>query len=868
MGLFSWRSVASKNQNIKRTANSLSLMAKLLLWLLPSVVLIVLAEGFMSYRVSYNFIDIALERTVRVQTLAIAHDVNNFLETCKQDLLFVAQGAVNEKELLDFLARKKTFGGITYRELSYISPNEQEHVFLVTNNKKTMRIPENKISAMTPDPFLIFEEAKNLEPKHVLLTRITRAEYPFPSIDSRNHRVTSHIIRFVTPCDPDGDGRYGYLVLAVDIMQVRDILSLYNSPQSPLWGYPRSDQIRFNYLFDPHGWILFQSEDMNREEPPLSTYLTRTNMEGTLGRPNLNCAFRPSTANTPFWEMIKHISEGKPDLQRITNKKSNSKDSSQYYFSYAPVTFDSGDGNNKVFWGVALVDRSKLTTSARYRHMDSLFIITLVAVIGISLLLFIISRMVTRPMLQLSRNVKEFRSTGDIKKIDLNIASYESEMLSKTINEMIDIIHKQREELELQDKIMQAASLTEKADMTNDLIHEEESSGLDILPEIVGYGPKIVQLKSDILKASQANVDVLIIGETGTGKQLAAEAVHRHSNRSDKQFISINCGALDESLLLDTLFGHVKGAFTEARSSRKGAFLEAHGGTLFLDEIQAASSKVQQSLLRAVSMRKIKPLGSDKDIDVDVRLIAATNVNLPELIKEGEFREDLYFRLKVVTVRTPSLKEHPESISTLTMYYLHQAEKMVDKQNLALSKGAMVKLKTYDWPGNIRELINIITRAVVMTEHEVIQASELRLEGEDLIEKTTAITEIHCSPHETEPTKSVSTRSDKAAQPISKYGQEKTESVSSTTDSKASQKSMPHPANPTKGTSSPKLNARQRKAFPEIMRCKKISRQEYQDIVGEDLPSRTAVYDLQDMVRKRLLIKTGKGPSTRYVVVE
>jgi len=857
VGFFSWQFPTPEGQAVKDGPKGMSLMAKLILWLLPSVVLILLAEGFLSYRVSYNFIDLALERTVRVQTLAIAHDVSSFLETCKRDLLFVAQGAASKKELLDFLARKKAFGGIKYRELSYISPDEKGHVFLVTKNEKIFQIPEKKISDMTPDPFWVFEEATKLKPGHVMLSRITRAEYPFPSIDSTNRRVTSHVIRFVTPCDPDGDGRYGYLILAVDVMQVRDILSLYNSPQSPLWGYPRSDQMRFNYLFDPHGWILFQSEDMNRETPALSTYLARTDLEGTLGRPKLDCAFRPSTTSKPFWKMIEDISEGKTDLLRVADNAGNSNNAEQYYFSYTPVAFDSGDGNPKVFWGIALVDRSKLTQTARHRHLNDLFIIILVAVAGLSLILFIISRMVTRPMLQLSRNVDKFRSTGEIKKIDLNTAGYESERLSKTINDMIDIIHMQRAELKQKTEIIQATSLMEKVDMTNDLPGDEENAGLNIIPEIVGYGPKIVQLKSDILKASQADVDVLIIGETGTGKQLTAEAVHRHSKRSSKPIISINCGALDENLLLDTLFGHIKGAFTEARSGRKGAFLEAHGGTLFLDEIQAASAKVQQSLLRAISMRKFKPLGSDKDVDVDVRLIAATNTNLPELIKQGEFRKDLYYRLKVVTVCTPSLKEHRESISLLTRHYLRQAEQIVGRQGIALSKGSLEKLKQYDWPGNIRELINVITRAVVMTEHDVIQASELRLEGED----------GHRPPSEMNQADSVSAKPEEAARPAPvQEPEERIGSVSPTSIPKAPQIAPPHPAGFQDGANMPKLNDRQRKAIPEIMRCTKISRQDYQNIVGDDLPSRTAVYDLQDMVKKGLLVKTGKGPATRYVV--
>ncbi|WP_461208640.1 sigma 54-interacting transcriptional regulator [Desulfocurvus sp. DL9XJH121] len=840
-------------------------MTKLMFWLLPSVVIIVLAEGLVSYRVSYKFIDIALERNVRVQTLAIAHGVNTFLDTCKRDLLFVAKGSMNEASLRDFLARKKASGWTGYRELSYVSPDNEGHVILVSKGQDIFRIPEGRVSNMSPDPFMVFEEAKGLKPGQVSLSRIVKAEYPFPSKDSKSRRVSSHIIRFATPCDPDGDGRFGYLVLAVDVRRVRDILSLYNSDQSPLWGYPRSDELRFNYLFDPQGWILFQSEDLNQDDPPLTTYLARTGLDGTLGRPGLDCAFRPSSGNMPFWSMIADIGESKANLLRVADKGTETGEIKQYYFSYAPVTFDSGDGKPRVHWGVAYVDRSKLTLAAGYRHLDSLFIITLVAVGGISLILFVTSRLVTRPVLLLSRSVDKFRSTGEIRKIDLHAAGYETGLLSETINDMIDIIRQQRTELKQKDEIIRAVSLMEKADIASEVPRDADGAELNIIPEIVGHGPKIVQLKSDILKASQADVDVLILGETGTGKQLTAEAVHRHSGRSSKPFISINCGALDENLLLDTLFGHVKGAFTEARGDRKGAFLEAHGGTLFLDEIQAASAKVQQSLLRAISMRKIKPLGSDKELDVDVRLIAATNADLPELIKAGDFREDLYFRLKVITVQTPSLKEHPESIPALTMYYLHHAEQMVGRKGVALSKGALEKLKQYEWPGNIRELINVITRAVVMTEHDIIQATDIRLEGEDRLGLAGAL-----------PGAEPWARRDGAAPepgPGRGPGRGPVDEEPASAEAEPAepgaglpaQASPPRPA-PQGGGAMSRLNARQRRAYPEIMRRAEISRQDYQDIVGGGLPSRTAVYDLQDMVKKGLLTKSGKGPATRYVV--
>jgi DNA-binding NtrC family response regulator len=315
-------------------------------------------------------------------------------------------------------------------------------------------------------------------------------------------------------------------------------------------------------------------------------------------------------------------------------------------------------------------------------------------------------------------------------------------------------------------------------------------------------------------------VDVLIIGETGTGKQLAAEAIHRLSARCEKPFISINCGALDENLLLDTLFGHVRGAFTEAKTERKGAFLEADQGTLFLDEIQVASPRVQQAMLRAIAVRKIKPLGSDRETDVDVRLIVASNVDLREAIQSGQFREDLYFRLKVITIHTLPLREQKENIPMLARHFLTLQERMAGRAGMGLSKGALSKLMRYDWPGNVRELQNCITRAVVMAERPVIQAEDIPLDVGDW-----------------------------DGDPGSGFLPAAVRSAEA--DGPAID-----------------LNHRQRKAWTAIMAQGRITRSRYQEIIGGNLPTRTAIYDLQDLVSKGILKKTGSGPATHYVLSE
>jgi DNA-binding NtrC family response regulator len=358
---------------------------------------------------------------------------------------------------------------------------------------------------------------------------------------------------------------------------------------------------------------------------------------------------------------------------------------------------------------------------------------------------------------------------------------------------------------------------------------------LSRIPEIIGIGPAISNMKVNILKASQVEVDVLITGETGTGKQLVAEAIHNHSARSEMPFVSINCGALDENLLLDALFGHVKGAFSEAKEDRNGAFVEANGGTLFLDEIQSASPKVQQSLLRALASRKVKPLGSDRELLVDVRIVAATNEDIPSLIEDKSFREDLYYRLKVVSIATPALREHRENIALLSVYYLKQAEALAGRENLNLSKGALAKLVNYDWPGNVRELVNCITRAAVMAENDIIQQEEIRLENE------------------------LYAWSAHLAQPQSPTDKTKSAEIL------ADEQERPAPARPQEPESA--LNARQKEAWTVIRKQGTVTRKDYQELVGGNLPTRTAIYDLQDFVKRGLLVKQGKGPSTRYEVI-
>jgi transcriptional regulator with PAS, ATPase and Fis domain len=251
------------------------------------------------------------------------------------------------------------------------------------------------------------------------------------------------------------------------------------------------------------------------------------------------------------------------------------------------------------------------------------------------------------------------------------------------------------------------------------LVGHEASGG------IIGSTESMRRVHHLITKAAACSLPVLIQGESGTGKELVAQAIHQKSGRSAQRFFSENCSAISESLLESELFGHVRGAFTGADRDRKGILELAHGGTLFLDEIGDMSVRMQSKLLRALQEREIRPVGGKESIRVDVRIISATNRSLHGLIKEGTFREDLFYRINVITVDLSPLRDRKEDIPALVEHFLDRIAAETALSRRAFSCGALELLSEYDWPGNIRELENVVQRAVALSETDRIDATEL-----------------------------------------------------------------------------------------------------------------------------------------------
>jgi len=250
---------------------------------------------------------------------------------------------------------------------------------------------------------------------------------------------------------------------------------------------------------------------------------------------------------------------------------------------------------------------------------------------------------------------------------------------------------------------------------------------------IVTRSPVMLRLLEQANMVAQSDVSVLINGQSGTGKEVLAQAIHGASPRGKKAFIAINCGALPEQLLESELFGHAKGAFTGAVSSREGLFQAATGGTLFLDEIGDMPLSLQVKLLRVLQERKVRPLGSNHDIDVDVRIISATHRDLPKAMEKGEFREDLFYRLNVVSLKLPTLSERAEDIPLLANHLLRISAQRHKPFVRSFSTDALRRLMAASWPGNVRQLVNVIEQCVALTSAPVISEALVQqaLEGEN-----------------------------------------------------------------------------------------------------------------------------------------
>ena len=293
---------------------------------------------------------------------------------------------------------------------------------------------------------------------------------------------------------------------------------------------------------------------------------------------------------------------------------------------------------------------------------------------------------------------------------DFILKPWQNEKLIATISTAIRLKHSYNE--------------VDKLKKAKEMLEEQISKPFG---EIIGQSKAIQEVFTLIDKVAKTDANVLILGENGTGKELIARAIHQRSLRKDNSFVSVDMGAITETLFESELFGHKKGAFTDAREDRPGRFELANGGTLFLDEIGNLSMSLQSKLLSALQSRLVTRVGANQSQPVDIRLICATNMPLHKMVQEGTFRQDLLYRINTVEIQVPPLSERVEDISMLAQHYLNYYAKKYHKQVNAIAPEAADKLKRYAWPGNIRELQHAIERAVIMTDSPLLQDSDFLL---------------------------------------------------------------------------------------------------------------------------------------------
>jgi transcriptional regulator with GAF, ATPase, and Fis domain len=285
---------------------------------------------------------------------------------------------------------------------------------------------------------------------------------------------------------------------------------------------------------------------------------------------------------------------------------------------------------------------------------------------------------------------------------------------------LTDLVRTQRE---LERALSEVAQLTDRLQAESEYLREEIKSRHDF-EEIVGNSEAIRKTLRRVELVARTSSTVLLLGETGTGKELLARNIHARSERQSRPLIKVDCGTLPSGLIESELFGHERGAFTGAYESKAGRFELAHEGTIFLDEIGELPLDLQSKLLRVLEDGELRRLGARQEKEVNVRVIAATNRDLRQAIRKGEFREDLYYRISVFPIEIPPLRRRPEDISPLVSYFVTQCAREACKTIRSISKASMSALEAYDWPGNVRELRNVIERSVILCQDEILEVAE------------------------------------------------------------------------------------------------------------------------------------------------
>ena len=825
-----------------------SMTSRVLLLGLPLLTLVLLLVFLATGRSIEALVNRAIARNAQLHAQAMSLSLEQILTETRNQLLILAAGSMDPKDMVRRLQFRVRAEGLRYREVAFMGTDPSQRYLLLSYGGEIISIPPDIASATVGNPFTSLSAAQR--PGHVQVSQPLEVVYSMVPLNDSVQSIPLYVIRFSTPIYDSQGVFQGMLILSLDLTVLRDAISMFSSSSAPLRTADDETRIR-SIFFDNQGWMLFQSENLEADEAGgrLNSDSLRAGFQGEFGRAGFSTAFRPGPNHVNYWSMVSNVQAGHSGQIFLDNSDAwGHENSAVEGVSFAPVTFAANpDSPRTIMGGLAVLDTSFTATRTGIQIIGIYGICLLAGICLLGLGLAWLARGTTKRLRRLSNEVNMRIDSHSSNPLVLPPMPRELEQLKDAINALLHRLRRSEEE-QLNQQLMQDARRAREP--------AENMPELDDIPEngLVGTSAAMQDLRANILKAAPTMADVLVIGETGTGKELVSAAIRQASPRANGPLITINCGALDENLLMDTLFGHVKGAFTEARQPRKGAFLTAEGGTLMLDEIGNAAPKVQQALLRALSTRMIRPLGSDEDVPFDTRIIAATNAELLQDAQEGSFREDLYYRLAVITIRTPPLRRRKSDLPLLAVFFLTRAAESQGLPTPRLSRGALRKLQEYHWPGNVRELQNCLARALAFCENGLIFAENIQL-GPDTLPRDIARPErgkLSCPP----------ARAD-SRQP---HG-EAAETAESPVAQPVPAESEDQGAMPAAEDAQPRLNARLARLLPQIVELGSISRQEYQDMSGKDISMRTAQYDLQILVRLGLVRREGRGPAQRYIVL-
>ncbi|MBP7926567.1 MAG: sigma 54-interacting transcriptional regulator, partial [Desulfobulbus sp.] len=701
----------------------------LLLFGSAAVILLLAVSAVVTYKVSAVFLDQAYARNAQVRALAQAHEINQLLHAARHELEYLSHRPLTAEEILGHLGALSAEERNRYREVAFQGQTPEERFVLVNTGSALVPVPLEQALGNRFGIFSGGDQVAGKPPGFVHLGDPTEVIYPSVPAEGGVRALAMHVVRLTTPVYA-GDKTYrGQLTLSLDLRRLRDVISVHSSKKSPLYLFPQESEQKKSFFFDNSGWLAFQSESPEDREAELSVDFLRTGLQGDIGRPGFSTAFRPGFSSDLYWAMVTDVQAGRTG-QVLVSRPFMPPDATgrTLYLSYVPVVFAESDDSQRILGGIGCIDTSFVFMASTYQVAGTLSLCFAASAVLVVLAMYFMSRRICRPLNLLAEAVEVRAAGDDPTPVALSPLFAEISQFQKSINILLVRLQVARDDTLLREGFFEDDRMRQGVDLDREI---RSSSGLDPqllampLYGIVGGSAAVGSLRQHIHKAARVLADVLIIGETGTGKELTAEAIHSVSHRAKGPFLSINCGALDENLLMDALFGHVKGAFTEAQTDRKGAFVAASGGTLHLDEIGNASPKVQQALLRALSVRRIRPLGSDKDMAFDARIIAATNVDLLQRALAGDFREDLFYRLAVITINTPPLRQRKEDIPVLVKYYLEEYVDLSGRKPVGISRGALEKMMRHDWPGNIRELKNCLVRSVAFAEGDLLLAEHI-----------------------------------------------------------------------------------------------------------------------------------------------